>query len=79
MTAAALTVGNLKEQPAEEGQHGGKVPGWRAGDHDGDKILSTVSVFVKEQQKQSQLNPEYFDYFSLFLSELREMMQNRGL
>jgi hypothetical protein len=49
------------------------------GDHGGDQILSTVSVFVQEQQKPSQLNPEYLDYFLLSLSELREMMQNRGL
>jgi len=63
MTAAALTVGNLKELLPAEGQHGGKVPGWQVGDHGGDQVLSTVSVFVQEQQKQSQLNPEYFDYF----------------
>jgi len=50
MAAAALTVANLKELlPAEEGQHGGRFQDGEFGDHGGDQILPTVSVFVNSR------------------------------
>jgi len=54
MAAAALTVANLKELlPAEEGQHGGRFQDGEFGDHGGDQILPTVSVFVNSRNNLS--------------------------